>query len=240
MICDTLSIDKMELDRFFPFQRIGFECNPFRSLTREEVPRLAIIPEEVKKECWESADHLQILGAAGSGKTTLLLGIYGGEYWDDQVPGYEYLGEGDQSYQTDMQALDVFLLDEAQRLDRTSLHRLITKANEGTRLIISSHRDLSNEFRRDGLKLRSVVIKTHSRVQISDILLKRLFYFSLGDFPKVNFTGDAIDFLYQTFGSDIRSMMDLLYEVFQDLQVTGSLTTSDLRMAIDRYAPNAP
>ena len=230
----------MELDRFFPFQRIGFECNPFRSLTREEVPRLAIIPEEVKKVCWESADHLQILGAAGSGKTTLLLGICGGEYWGDQVPGYEYLGEGDQSYQTNMQAVDVFLLDEAQRLDRSSLHRLITKANEGTRLIFSSHRDLSNEFGRDGLKLKSVVIETHSRVRISKILLKRLATFSLGDSPKVNFTGEAIDFLCQTFGSDIRAMMDLLYEVFQDLQVTGSLTAADLRIAIDRYAPNAP
>jgi hypothetical protein len=230
----------MELDRFFPFQRIGFECNPFRSLTREKVPRLAIIPEEVKKVCWESADHLQILGVAGSGKTTLLLGICGGEYWDDQVSGYEYLGEDDQSYQTDLQALDVYLLDEAQRLDQSSLHRLITQANEGPRLIFSSHRDLSSEFRRDGLNLRSVVIETPSRVQINNILFKRLFYFSLGDFPKVDFTGDAIDFLYQTFGSDIRTMIDLLYEVFQDLQVTGSLTTSDLRMAIDRYAPNAP
>ena len=230
----------MELDRFFPFQRIGFECNPFRALNREEVPRLAIIPEEVKNVCWKSAEHLQILGAAGSGKTTLLLGICGGAYWDDQVPGYEYLAEGDQSYQTDMQAVDVFLLDEAQRLDRSSLHRLINSANEGTRLIFSSHRDLSNEFRRDGLNLRSVVIETSSRVQIRDILIKRLVTFSLGDSPKVDFTGDAIDFLYQTFSSDIRSMMDLLYEVFQDLQVTGSLTTSDLRMAIDRYAPNAP
>ncbi len=190
--------------------------------------------------CWKSAEHLQILGAAGSGKTTLLLGICGGEYWDDQVPGYEYLAEGDQSYQTGMDAVDVFLLDEAQRLDRSSLHRLINSANEGTRLIFSSHRDLSNEFRRDGLNLRSVVIETSSRVQIRDILIKRLVTFSLGDSPKVDFTGDAIDFLYQTFGSDIRSMMDLLYEVFQDLQVTGSLTTSDLRMAIDRYAPNAP
>jgi hypothetical protein len=229
----------MELDRFFPFQRIGFECNPFRALNREEVPRLAIIPEEIKNVCWESAEHLQILGAAGTGKTTLLLGICGGEYWDGQAPGYEYLAEGDQSYQTDMQAIDVFLLDEAQRLDRSSLHRLKNSANEGTRLIFSSHRDLSNEFRRDGLNLRSVVIETPSRVQIRDILLKRLVYFSLGDSPKLDFTGDAIDFLYQTFGSDIRSMMDLLYEVFQDLQVTGSLTTSDLRMAIDRYAPNA-
>jgi hypothetical protein len=240
MICDTLLIDNMELDRFFPFQRIGFECNPFRSLTREEVPRLAIIPEEVKNVCLESAEHLQILGAAGSGKTTLLLGLCEGEYWDDQVPGYEYLGEGDQSYQTDMQALDVFLLDEAQRLDRSSLHRLINEANEGTRLVFSSHRDLSNEFRRGGLNLRSMIIETPSRVQIRDILSKRLLYFSLGDTPEVDFTGDGIDFLFQTFGSDIRTMMDLLYEVFQDLQVTGSLTTSDLRMAIDQYALNAP
>ena len=240
MIYDTVLIDKMELDRFFPFQRIGFECNPFRSLTREEVPRLAIIPEEVKNVCWESAEHLQILGAAGRGKTTLLLGLCAGKYWDDQVPGYEYLGEGAQSYQTDIRKVDVFLLDEAQRLDRSSFHRLITKGNEGTRLIFSSHRDLSNEFRRDGLNLRSVVIETPSRVQIRDILFKRLFYFSLGDSPKVDFTGDAIDFLYQTFGSDIRAMMDLLYEVFQDLQKTKSLTTSDLESAFDRYAPNAP
>ncbi len=230
----------MELDRFFPFQRLGFVCNPFRSLTREEVPWLAVIPEYVKEVCRNSEDHLQILGAAGRGKTTLLLGICGGDFLGDQVPGYEYLGEDAYSYQTDIRGIDVFLLDEAQRLDTPSLHRLITEGNEGIRLIFSSHRDLSNEFRRGDRNLGSVVIENPSRVQIRDIIVKRLEFFSLGDSPKVDLTGDGVDFLHHHFGSDMRAMMDMLYEVFQDLKTPGSLTAMDLKIALDRYTPNTP
>ena len=51
---------------FYPFDALGFQCNPFRSLTRQEAADLAVLPDELPGILAQRFTHLQILGDKGA------------------------------------------------------------------------------------------------------------------------------------------------------------------------------
>jgi hypothetical protein len=131
---------------------------------------------------------------------------------------YEYLPEGQHHFVTETSGLDVFLLDEAQRLTRWQRRKLV-KAAPHVQLIISSHEDLTPLFAKKGLNLTSVDLTGEMDVAwITAVLHKRLSYFAIPNQPHATLTPAAITYLLETFGQNLRQMEYFLYEVWQQLE----------------------
>ncbi|NHZ72114.1 MAG: hypothetical protein GWP17_03400 [Aquificales bacterium] len=242
---------------FFHFQNIGYQRNPFGALTDAEWAAIAVLPPAVERILADGFEHLQILGPMGVGKSTTLLALqswfeknqrkgakmqrkeksasyfgsaqYRSAKSADKI-AYEYLPEGQHFFETDTSGLDMFLLDEAQRLNWWQRRKLVKGAgNSRLRLIISSHEDLTPLFARKGLDLTSVNLSGEMDVGwITAVLDKRLAYFAIPHQPRATLTPAAITYLFQTFGQNLRQMEYFLYEVWQQLESTGPVDASFL------------
>lgn len=221
-------------DLYFPFQALGFRCNPFRALDDAEWAAVAVMPPAVAAAA-ASGDHLQILGAMGRGKTTALLALAARLRTARQRTAYEYLAEGQTRLTTDVAAVEVFLLDEAQRLSTRERGRLLSAAVGGLRLMVSSHSDLGPQFARRGLALATVRLGATEPGTLAAVLERRLAYFALDPAqPGVKLEPEAVDVLHARYGSDLRAIERLLYEVFQGLEQPGPLTARVVAAAIRR------
>lgn len=222
-------------NRYFPFHALGFRCNPFRALTKEEWAQVAVLPEELTPILDSNFVHIQILGETGRGKTTTLLGM--AAYFSRQKRrwAYEYLPPGQDKLQTNPKGLEVFLLDEFQRLNRRQQQKLlaiISKLPESEfQLIMGSHKDLASLFEKYDLPLATISLERVSPAHLAAILERRLAFFSLDETSGVAFSADAVHYLQKTYGSNLRAMELFLYNVFQDLQAGNKITESRLREA---------
>lgn len=218
-------------DPYFPFHALGFRSNPFRALTDEEWAAIVVLPRAVVAAAAQGG-HLQVLGELGRGKTSTLLGLAAQLRRDGHAVAYEYLPIGHDAFQTSLAGLDVFLLDEAQRLRPAERRRLLASTQPNQRLILGSHEDLAPLFARAGLRLASVAPGTNDPEHLAAIFARRLDYMALepGQ-PGVTFDASAVEFLAATFGGNLRAMERFLYEVFQTLTAPGLLTAERLRGA---------
>jgi replication-associated recombination protein RarA len=222
---------------YFPFHALGFHCNPFRVMTDEEWMKVAVLPAELNKILPFGFDHLLIKGDAGTGKTTTLLGLTAALRRYSVRTAYEYLPPGRRRFKTNLRDLDVYLLDEFQRLSRIQQERLLFSAygnrNGHLRLVISSHTDPSTLFVQHALRLTSHCTERLEPGHLKTLLDKRLTYFALDGAPEVAFTDEAVSTLTEMFGNDLRAMERYLYEVFQRLRIK-RLITPDLLLATPR------
>ena len=226
-------------DPYFPFHALGFHSNPFRALDDDEWAAIVLLPPALA-EAAARGGHLQVLGERGRGKTSALLGLAAQWRSAGQRAAYEYLPEGRDGFKTVLAGLEVFLLDEAQRLRGGERRRLLRAAAGGLRLVLGSHDDLTPLFARAGLPLASVRLEAGDTAHLAALLARRLDYSALqpGQ-PGVTFEAGAVAFLASIFGSDLRAMERFLYEVFQDLEAPGTLTAEELRAARARLAGQA-
>jgi len=216
-------------DPYFPFHALGFRSNPFRALTDEEWAAIVVLPEAVLQAA-ASGGHLQVLGEMGRGKTSTLLGLAEQFRRDGRAVAYEYLPIGQDTFKLALAGLEVFLLDEVQRLRPDERRRLLAAARGGLRLIVGSHEDLAPAFTGAGLALSTVRLETTGRVHLETILARRLAYFALPDRqPQVTLDPSAAKYLEATFGSNLRAMERFLYEVFQGLEAPVALTAAQLQ-----------
>ena len=215
---------------FFPFHALGFHCNPFRALTREEWIATTVLPEDLQTVSDRGFTHLQILGDKGAGKTTRLLALQSSLDARGQRTAYEYLPEGQNYFVTRTAELDYFILDEVQRLNsrqrrrlagfagaQPALGRFFTRSKPSTpglRLILGSHEDLTPYFARLGLPLQTLSIQ-NSASHLNQVVQRRLAYFSLGENPPIVLDELAVEWLYDHFNGDYRAVLDCLYEIFQ-------------------------
>jgi hypothetical protein len=222
------------ISRYFPFYALGFRCNPFRALTNAEWGEAAILPESVASIITGGFTHLQILGATGSGKTSTLLGLTARFTQAGRRAGYEYLPNGQHRFGTNVRGLEILLLDEAQRLSPRERDRLLATVAKGSagnlRLVLSSHEDLTPLFTQCALPLATVSYDAITEEHLRAVITRRLAYFALtSDVPSVTVTPDALSYLWQTYGVNLRAVEHLLYEVFQRLQRTGLITVEQLQ-----------
>jgi hypothetical protein len=233
--------------RYFPFRAIGYECNPFRALTVDEEAALTVLPAAVLDEFHGSGTHLQILGDMGRGKSATLLGLLGQAESSGLRVAYAYLPEGADRFQTDLGNLDLFILDEAQRLSRRERHRLLEAPppsplpialeraslaqTSGFRLVLSSHADLTADFARHQQPVRTVRLESLGPEHARAVIERRLHHFALGDRPRATLTPDAHAWLTATFGDDLRATLALLYEAFQTLTAPVPVDAERLRAA---------
>src|SRR5207248_5460657 len=125
-------------DPYFPFHALGYRSNPFRALSDEEWADIVVLPEAVLAVA-AGPNHLQILGELGHGKTSALLGLAQQLRRAGRRVAYEYLPIGHYVFTSQLTGLDVFLLDEVQRLRTAERRRLLAAAKGGLRLMLGSH-----------------------------------------------------------------------------------------------------
>ena len=219
---------------YFPFHALGFRCNPFRVLTDDEWADIAVLPDAVASVVESGFAHLQVLGPLGHGKTTILLGLAARFRREGKGVVYEYLPVGQLQFHTSLRGPDVFLLDEAQRLNRSERDRLLSAAQlakGGLTLVLSSHYDLGLLFAKRGLPLTTVHLEaTAAFDHLSAVLNRRLSYFALDkNAPGATLTPDAVRCLHETCGGNLRAMQYFLYEVFQRLKSKGAISADYLR-----------
>lgn len=203
---------------YFPFHALGYQCNPFRAVTNEEWVALAVLHPQVEAALVTSFEHLQVLGEKGHGKTTTLLAIADHYKRAGKRTAYEHLEVGEQHYKTSLARLDLFCLDEVQRLIPAERMRLIGSLlkEKGLHMVLGSHEDFGPLFNRHGLTLTTLQFETVPLTHVEAVVRRRLEYFALtlGQ-PGVRPTPEAIAALYNRYGSDVRRIEQALYEAYQ-------------------------
>ena len=219
---------------YFPFHQLGLRANPFRALEDDEWAAIAVLPEAALRAAGEGW-HLQVLGERGRGKTTTLLGLQARLRQAGQRTDYEYVPDGQTAFQAVPAGLDVFLLDEAQRLAGGERNRLLGAARAGRRLMLGSHEDFTPMFAAAGLRLATLRLEGEGPAHLEAVLVRRVAFFALTpEAPGVTFEPGAVDYLHVQFGSDLRASERFLYEVFQALTRPSPISAEQLRqLAID-------
>jgi chromosomal replication initiation ATPase DnaA len=229
--------------RYFPFHTLGFRCNPFRALTRQEWSEVAVIPPQIEEIISRDFMHLQVIGEQGVGKTSTLLALKRHFSNLGQRVQYHYLPPGKNRFRGNIRTSDILLLDEMQRLSKTHRTRLIkefaSQNGKGLHLICSTHEDLTLLFERHNLPLETKSLDRHEKAFVRQVVERRLQFFALDKRPQVRFTESAFRFLDETFASDLRSLEDLLYDVFQQQSFEREIDDETLRQAM-RHNPSTP
>jgi len=209
---------------YFPFHALGFKCNPFRTLTDDEWGEIAVLPESLLAAA-QAPTHLQILGALGRGKTTTLMGLYADLKRAGEHVAYEYIPEGQTRFNTPLNDLNIFLLDEAQRIKNFPQALNLRKV----RVIFASHQNFASHFARHNQPLATCELDSITPDHLRRVIEKRLAYFAFNDQRPVHFADEAIEYLHEKFGSDLRGIERFLYEVFQNRMAAGTINADPLR-----------
>jgi hypothetical protein len=143
-----------------PLWLAGFTGNPFRAVSEEEWEEIAILPEPVYKVLVTATDvPLQIMGEPGRGKSSALRAIVREARRRQKAVAYEYIPEGSDTFQTEVEDSIWFCLDEVQRLNPRERQRLLGVCRERrTRLFVASHEDLSPLFAQAGLRIDTLTL----------------------------------------------------------------------------------
>lgn len=186
--------------------------NPFQALMAQEWIEVVVWPNAATTAL-ATSDHIQFLGPTGSGKTSLLLACHAQMKADSRRNvALEYMPEGERHRRTELAGLDVFLLDEAQRLSGWERWRWIAAANrQPMRTIFTSHRDLTALFRLYRLPLITIRLDEPTLEHMQTMLERRLAYFN----DPTTFTPTAYAWLWRQFAPYWRDMEFFLYEVWQ-------------------------
>ena len=219
---------------YFPFHDLGFRANPFRALADDEWAAIVVLPAGAVQAA-DAGGHLQVLGERGHGKTSTLLGLQAHLRRAGRAASYEYLPEWQEVFHSPLDGVDIFLLDEAQRLKPAERTRLIGAAQAGRRLVLGSHEDLTALFAAAGLPLTTLLLDTGGRSHLEALLARRLAFFALSpETPVVTLDETAVTYLDAAFGGNLRAMQWFLYEVFQSLTRPGAISADQLcQKAID-------
>lgn len=192
-----------------------------------------MLPEELTAISDEHNTHVQIIGNDGHGKTTALMGLTAYFSRKGKRFAYEYLPVGQSKYNTDIQNLEIFLLDEFQRLSERQRVSLIASASVvpigGLQLIVSSHEDFVNYFKACDLSLTTIRLGKIFALRLRIILERRLRFFTLDETANPSFTIGAVQYLWNTYGGDLHSVEHLLYHVFQKLKPCEKITERHLQ-----------
>ncbi len=204
---------------YFPSWRLGYRCNPFRALTREEWQDLALLPTALRNQLNDWPPIVQVIGDQGRGKTSILLAIKRHLLLQDINVAYEYLPPGKKRNREKLRNIQVYLLDEAQRLGSRRWRQLIRQVTHPetypSQIIFSSHVDLLEMNVTTNQGIHTIHLDTPSRGFVKAMIKRRLEYFELQGRRGVQLSSEANDLLLAHCSSDLRLLERILYEIYQ-------------------------
>jgi hypothetical protein len=211
------------------FERLGLRGNPFQVLTPDELLQIVVLPPRIQRLLEEGFHHLELIAPKGSGKTTNLLGLCQHFSREGAQVQYERLPMGAHRIRTHPIQADIFAVDETQRLYPHERLRLLRLARR-VRLLIGTHLTHRLEFALAGLPLVSLrVDRLTDREHLRQCVERRIRHFALDPAaPPVTLSDDALDWLWQRHGPDLRAVDTTLFAVFQRLPAPGPLTRDNL------------
>lgn len=212
-----------------------FRSNPFRALATDEWADIAVLPPAVEAIADAMAD-VQIVAQKGRGKTSVLLGLANHVTAHGLAVVYERLQPGQHRFNTNLENVDVFLVDEAQRLFPAELYRLLSLRSP--RLILSTHVNMSLLFRLAGRNVKTIrlsrMVKASTHQHLRTMIERRLEYFATSfEYPRL--TDEAYTWLLNTFTDDFRAIEWFLYDVFQHLPARVEITEQHLAKQYRRW-----
>lgn len=221
---------------FFPHQRLGLRSNPFRVLTDAEWANVVVLDPSVEEALQKSPHYLQIQGDAGTGKSSTLRKLAHQFAHTGLRVGYEYIPDGQHTFTSHIEANDIALIDEVQRLNLWHRHRLLRllKRHHPLRLIIGTHQDMTPLFHRYHLPLASVLLERATDERLAAIIHKRLTYFALPErtTPQIHIPIDSISNINHHCAGNLRCAERVLYEIFQSLRPPGLVTPEIVHNAL--------
>lgn len=219
-----------------PYRRAGFRSNPFRTLTDDEWLDVTVLPPAVD-HLLSTDKHVQISGRKGFGKSTLLRSMALLLSEDGQAIDYEYLPPGTHQFTAGLSRLDIYILDEAQRLTPNELIRLTQQVRQNrVRLIYSTHISLRPLFGLAGLPTDHLHLSQRTYPNpldhIQQVIEKRLAYFALPDATYTSIDASGYGWLHNRFGVNIRDMLAFLYTVYQHVEGVQHLAADDFEQRL--------
>lgn len=213
------------------YRETGYLRNPFGALTTAEWAALAILPPSVERFIRSgSPSHLQVIARKGRGKTSTLLALAHHFTESRARVAYERLPPGHHQIATDLPGLDVFCLDEAQRLAPNGIARLIVHLRKagGPRLMIGSHIGWGPLFALGRLPLYTARLGHAQPAHLVAIVERRLAHFALSGEPCAELAPGVLAHLVSKYGSNIRAIEAELYEAFQKVEGPALIGIGDL------------
>lgn len=209
---------------------LGYRSNPFMTLTIEQWAAVGVWPAAVRP-LLAHAGHIQLLGSEGAGKTTSLLLLMAAWRAEGLEPVHEHLPEDDPRLKTKLGGVQLFVLDEAQRLSRVDRWRVHRWMRGGGRLVCTSHVDMRRWL---GEMATVNVDEGHTVGHWSAVLQAKLAYFTLPNVPRATLAAEGVAWLHGRFAPDLRAAEWLLYEVWERLERVGAVDAAELQ----HYATN--
>ncbi len=197
-----------------PFAHLNLRFNPFGELTREQRAVTAIVElDDIPEHFSKSRIAIQFIGEHGRGKSTHLIALHKRL----KHSPYTQIHIGDKpTFSND----DIQFIDSIEMLPAARRKKIYRSTNI---LAITTHNDLTNELQAAGFEVISKRITVDNEQHIKKIFDKRieLARRNTGSLPDIDI--NTVRTLITNFNDDIRAMEHHLYEVFQQLQVTGNV-----------------
>lgn len=199
---------------WLPYGHLHLWRNPFGELPWED--RIAAAEVDVTR--WlpvlsRPKTAVQFMGDCGRGKTTHLLALL--KYAPQAA--YVYLPEAQPH--PPIPTTSPLFVDEAQRLGWRIRRRVWQR---GQPLILGTHLDLTRSLQRFGYDVETVTVSQQvSEEQLGRIFRQRIEMAALGTGPVPDISSARIHSLMDAHGTNIRAMLETLYDVFETLKGSG-------------------
>ncbi|KAA1260801.1 hypothetical protein LF1_33430 [Rubripirellula obstinata] len=191
-----------------PWSRLNLFRNPFGELSIAERAELAIVNENLLDQITlDLRTAIEFIGDCGRGKSTRL-------HWlGSRLPQATYVYLPEEGPVPAIPFGNPLIIDEAQRMNRSAKRSVFAT---GVPLILGTHQSLSRCLRRWGYQVQSVRIGQQNTASlIQQILNRRIEASRSGDGPIPIVSAQEAGWLFDEFGSDLRSVEGFMYEQFQ-------------------------
>ncbi len=195
-----------------PFEHLNLRRNPFGSVPEADRPQLAVVDlGGLIEHLRERNTAVEFVGERGRGKSTHLLMLH------RRFPDHPKL------YACREQSVDVPddsfpFIDEFQRVEPPKRSRFYRRAG---RLVVGTHRSFADELEAHGFNVHTVHPGTDDPDRLKTIIDRRIEWARRDEGPVPELPVSEIRKLSARFGTDLRSMFDHLYDVFQQLEGPG-------------------
>ncbi len=197
-----------------PFAHLNLRRNPFGAVSEENGVQLAVTDvDELTDHLREPGTAMQFVADRGRGKTTQLRVLH--QQFSDKNTCLRCVRRNETFH---VPEVPFPFVDEFQRIDSANRLRLYHTAE---RIALTTHHSVADELQTHGFDVRTVHPGVQDPEQLKRIIDRRIEWARRDEGPVPELTLRDVRTLYDQFGSDLRSLFEHLYNVFQKLEEPG-------------------